>query len=74
MLEAVTIITGGGPPPEPLDERLSQVEAAVPHIAVRVRNPYDSDRPLSPPATASVADIIGRMSGDNVDNESDDGQ
>ncbi|XP_075550326.1 myb/SANT-like DNA-binding domain-containing protein 3 [Dermacentor variabilis] len=53
--------TGGGPPPEPLDDRLTRVEALVPHVAVRVPNPFDSDRQSQTPASEAVTDIIDSM-------------
>ncbi|XP_075539175.1 uncharacterized protein LOC142573810 [Dermacentor variabilis] len=53
--------TGGGPLPEPLDDRLTRVEALVPHVAVRVPNPFDSDRQSQTPASEAVTDIIDSM-------------
>ncbi|XP_070377275.1 myb/SANT-like DNA-binding domain-containing protein 3 isoform X1 [Dermacentor albipictus] len=64
--------TGGGPPPEPVDERLSQIEAAVPHLSERVKNPYDSDRPPSTQPADSVADIIAGMTQSNPEDSDDD--
>ncbi|XP_075542474.1 uncharacterized protein LOC142576299 isoform X2 [Dermacentor variabilis] len=64
--------TGDGPPPEPVDERLSQIEAAVPYLSERVRNPYDSDRPPSTQPADSVADIITGMTQSNPEDSDDD--
>ncbi|KAH7948685.1 hypothetical protein HPB49_000840 [Dermacentor silvarum] len=44
-----------------MDERLEQIEAIVPQLAVRVPNPFDSDRPLSLPGTETVDDIVNGM-------------
>lgn len=64
---------GGGPPSEPMDEKLSQIEAAVPHLSERVNNPYDSDRQLPSPQGDRVEDIITRMTENNAE-DSDSGQ
>ncbi|KAK8769392.1 hypothetical protein V5799_014143 [Amblyomma americanum] len=50
--------TGGGPPPKPVDERLAQIEAIVPHITTTAPNAFDSDRPR---ASADVSNIIASM-------------
>ncbi|KAH7937852.1 hypothetical protein HPB49_016749 [Dermacentor silvarum] len=64
--------TGGGPPPPPMDERLAQIEAIVPHLAVRVPNPFDSDRPLRLPGTETVNDIVNGMIQASGRDDSDD--
>ncbi|KAH7953957.1 hypothetical protein HPB49_014559 [Dermacentor silvarum] len=64
--------TGGGPPPEPMDDRLLQIEAAVPHLSERVNNPYYSDRPPSTQPGDRVADIIARMTQSNAEDSDDD--
>ncbi|XP_070385314.1 uncharacterized protein [Dermacentor albipictus] len=64
--------TGGGPPPKPVDERLSQIEAAVPHLSERVKNAYDGDRPPSTQPADSVADIIAGMTQSNPEDSDDD--
>ncbi|KAH7982037.1 hypothetical protein HPB52_002686 [Rhipicephalus sanguineus] len=63
---------GGGPPSEPMDEKLSQIEAAVPHLSERVNNPYDSDRQLPSPPGDRVDDIITRMTQNNAEDSDDD--
>ncbi|KAK8773356.1 hypothetical protein V5799_012111 [Amblyomma americanum] len=61
--------TSGGPPPKPVDERLSQIEAIVPHITTTAPNAFDSDRPR---ASADVSNIIASMvQGDARIDESD---
>ncbi|KAK8774647.1 hypothetical protein V5799_010821 [Amblyomma americanum] len=61
--------TGGGPPSKPVDERLSQIEAIVPHITTTAPNAFDSDRPR---ASAEVLNIIASMvQGDDRLDESD---
>lgn len=65
-------IAGGGLQPEPMDERLSQIEAAI-HLSERVDNPYDSDQPLSTAPGDRVADIFARITQSNVE-DSDSGQ
>ncbi|KAK8781066.1 hypothetical protein V5799_017596 [Amblyomma americanum] len=53
---------------------LPRVEAAVPHVAVRVPNPFDSDRPSQSRFSQAVADIVGGMVLGNAQPEdSDDG-
>ncbi|KAK8771871.1 hypothetical protein V5799_024888 [Amblyomma americanum] len=64
--------TGCGPPPKPVDERLSQIEAIVPHITTTTPNAFDSDRPR---ASAGVSNIIASMvQGDARLDESDGGK
>nr|XP_050041018.1 uncharacterized protein LOC126537939 [Dermacentor andersoni] len=65
-------IAGGGPPPEPVDERLSQIEAAALHLSEPIKNPYDSDRPPSTQPGDSVADIIAGMTQSNAKDSDDD--
>ncbi|XP_077500562.1 uncharacterized protein LOC144111221 [Amblyomma americanum] len=61
--------TGGGPPPKPVDERLPQIEAIVPHITTTAPNAFVSDRPR---ASADVSNIIASMvQGDARLDESD---
>ncbi|XP_077492250.1 uncharacterized protein LOC144103394 [Amblyomma americanum] len=50
--------TGGGPLPEPLDERLSQLEAIMPRITTTAPKAFDSDLPR---ASADVSNIINSM-------------
>ncbi|XP_065304485.2 myb/SANT-like DNA-binding domain-containing protein 3 [Dermacentor albipictus] len=66
--------TGGGPPPQPIDDRLAQVEAVVPHLTTRVPNPFDSDRPLDAPSdTQSALEILNGMLHDSGPADSDEG-
>ncbi|XP_070380698.1 myb/SANT-like DNA-binding domain-containing protein 3 [Dermacentor albipictus] len=67
------MITGGGPPPQPMDDRLAQVEAVVPHLTVRVPNPFDSDRPLDDPPTQSASEMLNWMLHDSGPADSDEG-
>ncbi|KAK8771869.1 hypothetical protein V5799_024886 [Amblyomma americanum] len=61
--------TGGGPPPKPVDERLSQIEAIVPHITTTAPNAFESDRPR---ASADVKNISASIvQGDARLDESD---
>ncbi|XP_077519093.1 uncharacterized protein LOC144129074 [Amblyomma americanum] len=68
--------TGGAPPLSPLDDSLARVEEAVPHVAVRVPNSFDSDRPsqspFSMPSSQAVTDIIGGMGLGNAQPEDSD--
>ncbi|XP_065304931.1 myb/SANT-like DNA-binding domain-containing protein 3 [Dermacentor albipictus] len=66
--------TGGGPPPQPIEDRLAQVEAVVPHLTTRVPNPFDSDRPLDAPSdTQSALEILNGMLHDSGPTDSDEG-
>ncbi|KAH6936122.1 hypothetical protein HPB50_013498 [Hyalomma asiaticum] len=62
-----SMATGGGPPPAPMDEVLSQIEAAIPHLSERVNNPYDSDRPLPSSVDERVDEIVSRMTQSNAE-------
>ncbi|KAL1473175.1 hypothetical protein MTO96_038871 [Rhipicephalus appendiculatus] len=62
----------GGPPSKPMDERLSQIEATVPHLSERVDNTYDSDRVLPSLPGDRVEDIITNMTQDNAEDSDDD--
>ncbi|KAH7974974.1 hypothetical protein HPB49_022310 [Dermacentor silvarum] len=68
---ATVSIAGGGLPLEPMDERLSQIEAAVAHLWERVDKTYDNDRPLSTEPGDRMADIIARMIQSNPENSDD---
>lgn len=56
------LISGSGKPPSPVPALLQRVQAAAPHIGVRVLNPFDSDAVVSLPVQEALATMMAPCS------------